>query len=94
MIRHLRHFALEVEEEEKKANENRVITLLSDSISGSVLFYMLARESDGRVALYNTISRLFEGLSDIAKALLIILTADTLLGYHSEEGGWRRRKHM
>lgn len=47
---------------------------------------MLARDSEARRALGNTISRLFEGLSDIAKALLIILTADTLLGYHSEEG--------
>lgn len=37
-------------------------------------------------ALFSTISRLFDGLSDIAKAVMIILIADTLLGYHSEEG--------
>ncbi len=37
-------------------------------------------------ALFNTISRLFDGLSDIAKAVAIILIADTLLGYHS--GAW------
>jgi hypothetical protein len=31
-------------------------------------------------ALFNTLSRLFDGLSDIAKAVAIILIADTLLG--------------
>lgn len=44
------------------------------------------QSSRGRQALFNTLSRLFDGLSDIAKAVLIILIADTLLGYHSEEG--------
>jgi len=85
-MQHLREYALEVQEEERKANENRVVTLLSDSISGTVFFGIIVRASDGRTALFNTISRLFEGLSDIAKALAIILIADTLLGYHSEEG--------
>ena len=51
-----------------------------------VFFVLLARDVEGRVALFSTIGRLFEGLSDIAKAVLIILIADTLLGYHSEEG--------
>ncbi len=46
---------------------------------------MLLQRTDGRTALFSTISRLFEGLSDIAKAVMIILIADTMLGYHSEE---------
>jgi hypothetical protein len=41
-------------------------------------------------ALFNTLSRLFDGLSDIAKAVMIILIADTLLGYHSGTGHNRR----
>lgn len=53
---------------------------------------MLTNESPGRYALFNTIARLFEGLSDLAKAILIILVADTLLGYHSEEG-WTGERH-
>eukprot|EP00879_Flechtneria_rotunda_P020537 GHRR01021609.1.p1 GENE.GHRR01021609.1~~GHRR01021609.1.p1 ORF type:complete len:124 (+),score=30.77 GHRR01021609.1:225-596(+) len=62
------------------------MTLVSDSISAMVFFMMFVRDTDGRRALFNTIGRLFEGLSDIAKAVMIILVADTLLGYHSEEG--------
>lgn len=62
------------------------MTLVSDSISAMVFFIMFVRDNDARQALFSTIGRLFEGLSDIAKAVLIILVADTLLGYHSEEG--------
>ncbi|GAX83742.1 hypothetical protein CEUSTIGMA_g11167.t1 [Chlamydomonas eustigma] len=83
---HLSEFALELEEEERHHNEQSLITLVSDSVSGIMLFSILAQKTRGRQALFNTFSRLFEGLSDIAKAVLIILIADTLLGYHSEEG--------
>lgn len=62
------------------------MTLVSDSISAMVFFVMFVRDNTGRAAIFNTIGRLFEGLSDIAKAVMIILAADTLLGYHSEEG--------
>lgn len=86
LLEHLRHFAQELEEEERQHNEQTLITVVSDSVSGIMLFGMLLQKSRGRQALYNTITRLFEGLSDIAKAVLIILIADTLLGYHSEEG--------
>jgi hypothetical protein len=51
-----------------------------------VAIAILARDTSGRNAMTSTLSRLFEGLSDIAKAVGIILVADTLLGYHSEEG--------
>ena len=86
LIDHLREFAHELEEEERHHNEQNLITVVSDSVSGIMLFGILAQKTRGRQALFNTISRLFEGLSDIAKAVLIILIADTLLGYHSEEG--------
>lgn len=65
------------------------MTLVSDSISAMVFFIMFVRDNDAREALFSTLGRLFEGLSDIAKAVMIILVADTLLGYHSEEGGGR-----
>lgn len=77
---------LQVQEEERRRNESHLMTLVSDSISAMVFFAMFARDTQGRTALFNTLGRLFAGLSDIAKAVLIILVADTLLGYHSEEG--------
>lgn len=85
-LEHLREFAVEFAEEERHHNEQNLITVVSDSISGLMLFAILSQQSRGRQALFNTISRLFEGLSDIAKAVAIILVADTMLGYHSEEG--------
>lgn len=77
---------LQFQEEEREKNEANLMTLVSDSISAMVFFIMFVRDTDAREALFSTIGRLFEGLSDIAKAVLIILVADTLLGYHSEEG--------
>ena len=75
-----------MEEEERQHNEQNLITVVSDSVSSIMLFSILVQKTRGRQAIFNTISRLFEGLSDIAKAVMIILIADTLLGYHSEEG--------
>lgn len=77
---------LQYQEEEREKNEASLMTLVSDSISAMVFFIMFVRDNDAREALFSTIGRLFEGLSDIAKAVMIILIADTLLGYHSEEG--------
>jgi hypothetical protein len=77
---------LQFQEEEREKNERGLMTVVSDSISAMVLFVMVVRDTEGRSALFNTLGRLFEGLSDIAKAVMIILIADTLLGYHSEEG--------
>jgi len=86
ILEHLREFAEEVEEEEREANERNLLTVVSDSVAGIVLFSLMVQQTRGRQALFSTMSRLFEGLSDIAKAVMIILIADTLLGYHSEEG--------
>jgi len=86
ILLHLREFAGEVEEEERKANEQNLLTVVSDSTSSTMLFGLLSQQTRSRQAFFNTLSRLFDGLSDIAKAVMIILIADTLLGYHSEEG--------
>ena len=86
MARHLREFARELQEEERHHNEAGLVTLVGDMLSLMVGATIFARDADGRAALSSTIARLFEGLSDIAKAVLIILIADTSLGYHSEEG--------
>lgn len=86
MFMHLREFAMEVQDEERHHNESALITAVSDSVTAVVLIAGVSQKTRGRVALTGTIYRAFNGLSDIAKAVLIILVADTLLGYHSEEG--------
>ncbi|MEW5303956.1 MAG: hypothetical protein WDW36_006600 [Sanguina aurantia] len=84
--RSVQEFAEEVLVEEREHNEQSLITVISDSVSLLVLLLLLTQQADGREALRNTTARLFDGLSNIAKAVAIILVADTLLGYHSEEG--------
>ncbi|GFR42215.1 hypothetical protein Agub_g3106 [Astrephomene gubernaculifera] len=86
MFEHLAEFAAEVQEEERHHNETILINAVSDSISFLTFVGILSQPTKGRDAMFNTLSRLFYGLSDIAKAVMIILVADTLLGYHSEEG--------
>ncbi|GIL92566.1 hypothetical protein Vretimale_18979 [Volvox reticuliferus] len=86
MFEHLAEFAAEVQEEERNHNETILINAVSDSISFLTFVGILSQATKARDAMYNTMARLFYGLSDIAKAVGIILVADTLLGYHSEEG--------
>ncbi|EFJ52816.1 hypothetical protein VOLCADRAFT_86170 [Volvox carteri f. nagariensis] len=86
MFEHLAEFAAEVQEEERHHNETILINAVSDSISFLTFVGILSQPTRSRDAMYNTMARLFYGLSDIAKAVMIILVADTLLGYHSEEG--------
>ncbi|GLI63101.1 hypothetical protein VaNZ11_006005 [Volvox africanus] len=86
MFEHLAEFAAEVQEEERNHNETILINAVSDSISFLTFVGILSQATRARDAMYNTMARLFYGLSDIAKAVGIILVADTLLGYHSEEG--------
>ncbi|GLC76297.1 hypothetical protein PLESTF_001763800 [Pleodorina starrii] len=86
MFEHLAEYAAEVQEEERHHNETILINAVSDSVSFLTFAGILSQPTKGREALLNTMARLFYGLSDIAKAVGIILVADTLLGYHSEEG--------
>lgn len=86
MFEHLAEYAAEVQEEERHHNETILLNVVSDSVSLITFLGIVTQPTRGRTALVNTVTRLFYGLSDIAKAILIILIADTLLGYHSEEG--------
>jgi hypothetical protein len=80
----------QVLEEERHHNEHGMETLVCDSVSAAVAAVLIARDAEGRAAFANTFGRLFEGLSDIAKAVLIILIADTLLGWVGALAGGRR----
>ncbi len=68
ILEHLREFAEEVQEEERLANEQNLITVVSDSISSIVLFSIISQQSRGRQALFNTREPLL--LSSAARALL------------------------
>lgn len=86
VYQHLRGTALHLNEEFKEANKRAMLNVVSDTTSGIVFFIMLGRQTVQRQILFRTIGRVFTGLSDTAKAFLIILVTDILLGYHSEEG--------
>ena len=57
-----------------------LLNVISDSTSGLLGFAMIAQISEGRDLLFRTISRVFSGLSDTAKAFIIIASTDILLG--------------
>eukprot|EP01025_Chloroclados_australasicus_P055420 TRINITY_DN6706_c0_g3_i2.p1 TRINITY_DN6706_c0_g3~~TRINITY_DN6706_c0_g3_i2.p1 ORF type:complete len:407 (-),score=51.85 TRINITY_DN6706_c0_g3_i2:879-2099(-) len=86
MLLNLHETALEIREEIREENQKGLINLISDSISATVLFAALIRNEEGRQQLFRTIGRIASGMSDTSKAFLVILVADILLGYHSEEG--------
>jgi hypothetical protein len=77
----------QVQVEERHHNEHALETLVCDSFSAMVAATIITGDAKGRTALANTFGRLFEGLSDIAKAVLIILVADTMLGWVRGAGG-------
>ena len=83
---HLHEEALHIADEFKEKNKRAYLNVVSDSVAGTVFFIMLVRNSVQRQVLFRTISRVFSGLSDTAKAFIIIAVTDTLLGYHSEDG--------
>lgn len=82
----LRREAHELVEEAQEKNKHNVLNAVSDSITAFVGFGLLLKDSEGRAILFRTFGRLFGGLSDTAKAFMIIASTDILLGYHSEEG--------
>ena len=86
MVAHLHTEALHFSGEMREYNRQSMLNVVSDSTSGAVLFVLLIQDTSQRAILFRTIGRVFAGLSDTAKAFLIILVTDTLLGYHSEEG--------
>ena len=89
----LRLEAHELLDEFIEKNKHNVCTAVSDSITGLTGFGILLKDTEGRGILFRTLGRIFSGLSDTAKAFLIIATTDILLGYHSEEG-WTAVLHI
>ena len=83
---HLHEEALAFSGEKREENKRALLNIVSDSTSAAVFFLLLVRDNSPRAILFRTIGRVFTGLSDTAKAFIIILATDTLLGYHSEEG--------
>ncbi len=77
----------------RNRNERAVVDLTQDSTAAVVLFLFLLFPSRGRAAFFGAFGRIFSGLSDTAKAFLIIASTDIFLGYHSEEG-WTAAIHL
>ncbi len=82
----LKHEAHELMEEFTERNKHNVLNAVSDSITAFTGFGILLKDTEGRGILFRTLGRIFSGLSDTAKAFMIIASTDILLGYHSEEG--------
>lgn len=74
-------------------NAASLVRLVSDTVGGATLGALLVIPSPGRTSFFGAISRVFSGLSDMAKAFLIIASTDIFLGYHSEEG-WKALAHV
>lgn len=62
------------------------MNIVSDSVTITTFAVILTMRDDGRQALSNTIGRISQGMSQTGKAFILILAADVLMGYHSEEG--------
>ena len=71
----LRREAVRLADEYREANKAALLNLLSDSTAALTLFGMLLRNTEGRTALFSTFGRVISGLSDTAKAFLIIACA-------------------
>jgi hypothetical protein len=93
MLVHLREEAVHFSDNMKAYNRQSLVNAVSDSCSGAALFVLLVQDTSQRAILFRTVGRVFTGLSDTAKAFLIILVTDILLGYHSEEG-WTAGLHL
>ena len=71
----------ELVHEFREDNKQALLNVISDSITGILLFVILASNHEGRDVLFRTVGRVFGGLSDTAKAFLIIASTDILLGW-------------
>jgi hypothetical protein len=85
MQHHLVHYAHEYKEE--KRDEKRIgrMHLVSDTISFFTAVIALKTRREGFILVRNFTGRISKGLSQTAKAFMLILIADILMGYHSEE---------
>ena len=71
MVREAHHLVGEFKEHKKHA----LLNLLSDSVAGTTFFVTLAGARNARAALFSTLNRIWGGLSDTAKAFIIIASA-------------------
>jgi hypothetical protein len=62
----------------RSRNEAALVRLISDTVGGATLGAMLVAPSPGRSAFFGAVGRVFSGLSDMAKAFLIIACAFSL----------------
>lgn len=85
--------AKSLEKEFRERNERAIVDLAQDSAAALAGFFFVALPSQGRAAFFGAFGRIFSGLSDTAKAFLIIASTDIFLGYHSEEG-WTAAIHL
>ena len=56
----------------KERNRQSMLNVLSDSTTASLIFGILLRKTEGRAHFFRTLARFASGLSDTAKAFLII----------------------
>lgn len=82
----LQHKAHEYEHEKQEEIRVGLVNIVSDSVTITTFAVILTMRDDGRQALTNTIGRISQGMSQTGKAFILILAADVLMGYHSEEG--------
>lgn len=82
----MQHAAHEFEEEKEEEIRAGLVNRISDSITLSTFAAVLFLRPQGRAALSSAAGRIAQGMSQTGKAFLIILVADILMGYHSEEG--------
>ena len=82
----LQETAHEYEHEKKEEIREGTVNALSDSITLTSFLTILVTRSEERKSIASAIGRLIQGMSQTGKAFIIILVADILMGYHSEEG--------
>ena len=83
LLVHLHKKAKELHKEEMYNNMNSLLHLISDSISVGILGLMLLMNASGHKILFCTFKHFTRSISKTAKAFLIFLVADILLGYNS-----------
>jgi hypothetical protein len=85
MQHHLVHYAHEYKEEKREEKRIGSMHLVSDTVSFFTAVIALKTRREGFILVRNLTGRISKGLSQTAKAFMLILIADILMGYHSEE---------
>nr|YP_009370320.1 heme binding protein cemA [Bulboplastis apyrenoidosa]ARO90809.1 heme binding protein cemA [Bulboplastis apyrenoidosa] len=78
--------AIELAEEYTKESSNAVKNILSDCCSASIFIFFVISGKRHLLILKSFLNEVIYGLSDTAKAFLIILFTDMFVGFHSPHG--------